>query len=48
VREIEHPPDIWAGGKGPSHRASTSVTEAVDHLVAAMTEMSRLHFGRAA
>ncbi|HEU4685633.1 MAG TPA: hypothetical protein VFS39_14090 [Nitrospira sp.] len=45
VREIEHPPDIWAGGRGPSHRASASVTETVDHLVSAMTEMSRLHFG---
>jgi hypothetical protein len=48
VREIEHPPDIWAGGKGPSHKASTCVTETVDHLVLAMTEMSRLHFGQAA
>lgn len=45
VREIEHPPDIWAGGKGPSHKASTCVTETVDYLVSAMTEMSRLHFG---
>lgn len=48
VREIEHPPDIWAGGKGPSHKASSCVTETVDRLVSAMTEMSRLHFGRAA
>ena len=48
VREIEHPPDIWAGGKGPSHKASTCVTETVDRLVSAMTEMSRLHFGRPA
>jgi hypothetical protein len=48
VREIDHPPDIWAGGKGPSHKASTCVTETVDRLVSAMTEMSRLHFGRAA
>ena len=48
VREIEHPPDIWAGGKGPSHKPSTCVTEAVDLLVSAMTEMSRQHFGRAA
>jgi len=48
VREIEHPPDIWAGGKGPSHKASISVTETVDYLVSAMTEMSRLHFGTAA
>jgi hypothetical protein len=45
VREIERPPDIWAGGKGPSHRASATVTETVDRLVSAMTEMSKLHFG---
>lgn len=45
VREIENPPDIWAGGKGPSHKASTTVTETIDHLVSAMSEMSRLHFG---
>ena len=48
VREIEHPPDIWAGGKGPSHKASTAVTETVDYLITAMTEMSKLHFGTAA
>jgi hypothetical protein len=48
VRQMEHPPDIWAGGKGPSHKASTSVTETVDHLVSEMTAMSRLHFGHAA
>ncbi len=45
VREIENPPDIWAGGKGPSHKASITVTETIDHLVSAMSEMSRLHFG---
>ncbi|HJT21346.1 MAG TPA: hypothetical protein VJ746_12795 [Nitrospira sp.] len=45
VREVERPPDIWAGGKGPSHRASATVTETVDRLVSAMTEMSKLHFG---
>jgi hypothetical protein len=48
VRQMEHPPDIWAGGKGPSHKASTSVTETVDHLVSEMTAMSRLLFGHAA
>jgi len=45
VREIENPPDIWAGGKGPSHRASTTVTETLDHLVSAMGEMSKRYFG---
>ena len=48
VREIEHPPDIWAGGKGPSHQASARVTETIERLVSAMTEMSRLRFGSAA
>lgn len=48
VREIENPPDIWAGSKGPSHNASAHVTTAVDRLVSAMSEMSRLHFGDAA
>ncbi len=48
VREIENPPDIWAGGKGPSHKASVAVTESIDQLVSAMGEMSRLHFGSAA
>ncbi len=44
VREIEHPPDIWAGGKGPSHTASHTVTAAMDRLISAMREMTRLHF----
>lgn len=48
VREIENPPDIWAGGKGPSHQASARVTETIERLVSTMTEMSRLHFGSAA
>jgi hypothetical protein len=48
VREIENPPDIWAGGKGPSHKASSTVTETIDHLVSAMSEMSQRHFGTAA
>ena len=48
VREVDNPPDIWAGGQGPSHKASATVTETVDRLVSAMEEMSRLHFGDAA
>lgn len=48
VRTISNPPDIWAGGDSPSHKASTSVTETIDHLVAEMSEMSRRHFGHAA
>lgn len=44
VREVEHPPDIWAGGKGPSHTASHTVTTAMDRLISAMREMTRLHF----
>lgn len=44
VREVEHPPDIWAGGKGPSHTASQTVTAAMDRLISAMREMTRLHF----
>ncbi len=48
VREIEQPPDIWAGGHGPSHKASATVTDTIDRLVSAMGEMSRLHFGSAA
>jgi hypothetical protein len=48
VREIENPPDIWAGGKGLPHRASATVTETIDRLVSAMREMSRLHFGSSA
>jgi hypothetical protein len=48
VCEMEHPPDIWAGGKGPSHEASQCVTSAIDRLVSAMSEMNRLHFSRLA
>lgn len=44
VSELEHPPDIWAGGKGPSHEASQCVTASIDRLVSAMSEMNRLHF----
>lgn len=48
VREVENPPDIWAGGKGPSHKASSTVTETIDRLVSAMSELSKRHFGSAA
>lgn len=48
VREVENPPDIWAGGKGPSHKASSTVTETIDQLVSAMSELSKRHFGSAA
>lgn len=44
VSEMENPPDIWAGGKGPSHEASHCVTVAIDRLVSAMSEMNRFHF----
>jgi hypothetical protein len=44
VREIENPPNIWAGADGPSHAASRSVTAALDHMVTALGEMNRLHF----
>jgi hypothetical protein len=45
VRATENPPDIWAGGGGPSHHASRCIMHTVDMLVTAMTEMKRLHFG---
>ena len=44
VKEIEHPPNIWAGADGPSQAASRSVTAVLDHIVAALGEMNRLHF----
>ena len=44
VREIDNPPDIWAGADGPSHAASRSVTAALDQMVSALGEMNRLHF----
>jgi hypothetical protein len=47
VREIENPPNIWAGADGPSHAASRSVTAALDHMVSALGEMNRLHFSGA-
>jgi hypothetical protein len=46
VREIENPPNIWAGADGPSQAASRSVTTAIDHMVSALGEMNRLHFSR--
>ncbi|BFU93846.1 MAG: protein of unknown function [Nitrospira sp.] len=45
VLELDNPPDIWAGGQGPSHKASAAVTETIEQLVLVMREMSRLHFG---
>lgn len=47
VREMESPPDLWAGSDGPSHLASQSVTAALDQMVAALREINRLHFGGA-
>jgi hypothetical protein len=47
VKEIENPPNIWAGADGPSQAASRSVTTALDHMVAALGEMNRLHFSGA-
>lgn len=44
VKEFEHPPDIWAGADGPSHVASRSVTAALDRMVVALGELSRIHF----
>ena len=48
VREIENPPNIWAGADGPSQAASRSVTAALDQMVSALGEMNRLHFSGAA
>jgi hypothetical protein len=45
VREIENPPDIWAGGRGPSHKASATVTETIDRLVTATNKMRDRYFG---
>lgn len=44
VREIENPPNIWAGADGPSQAASRSVTAALDQMVSTLGEMNRLHF----
>jgi hypothetical protein len=48
VREIEDPPNIWAGSDGPSQAASHAVTTALDQMVSALGEMNRLHFSGAA
>lgn len=47
VRELDNPPDIWAGGRGPSHNASTKVSETIDHLVSAISKMRERNFGSA-
>lgn len=47
VRQFDDPPDIWAGADGPSHAASCSVTSALDQMLSALGELSRLHFGGA-
>jgi hypothetical protein len=44
VREIDNPPNRWAGADGLSQAASRSVTAAIDHMVLAFGEMNRLHF----
>jgi hypothetical protein len=44
VREIDNPPDLWAGADGPSHAASRSITAAFKHMVSALDEMNRHHF----
>lgn len=48
VREMERPPDLWAGSDGPSYLASHSVTAALDQMVRALEEINRLQFGEAA
>jgi hypothetical protein len=48
VREIENPPNIWAGADGPSQAASRSVTAALEQMVSALGEMNRFHFSGAA
>jgi hypothetical protein len=47
VKEIENPPNIWAGADGPSQAASRSVTTVLDHMVGALGEINRLHFSGA-
>jgi len=46
VREVDNPPNIWAGADGPSHAASRSVTAALEHMRSALGEINRLHFSR--
>jgi len=47
VREIEDPPNIWAGADGPSQTASRAVTAALDQMVSALGELNRLQFSGA-
>lgn len=44
VKELDHPPDIWAGADGPSHLAGHSVTEEFDRMRSALGELNRTHF----
>jgi len=44
IRQLERPPDIWSGSGGPSHQASRSVTEILDKMLAAVSELSKQHF----
>lgn len=44
VREMDCPPDLWAGNDGPSYLASHSVTSALDQMLVALGEINRLHF----
>jgi hypothetical protein len=46
VREMEHPPDLWAGNDGLSYLASHSVTAALDQMVSALGEINRLQFSQ--
>jgi len=48
IRKYEHPPDIWAGAGGPSHRAGRSVTEEFDRMCSALGELKRHHVDGAA
>lgn len=43
VHEMADPPDIWAGSDGPSQQASRSLTQILDHMLAAVREVKRLH-----
>lgn len=47
VREVENPPDLWAGAGGSSQAASGSVTATFSQMVAALGEINQLHFSGA-
>ena len=47
VREVENPPDLWAGADGLFQATSGSVTTAFSQMVAALGEINRLHFSGA-